>query len=184
VDNYQQPKRSFGFVNKAYQPLLVNFEFGKRRWSRDEPFSGGIWVVNDLYQDYKKCNISLTIKDDQGRILQQEDYKIGDVERNSAKKFAELNAEFLDQVDRKFYLKLELTDKSGKIISGNDYFFLIGDQEAVTKKFNEMWDTRRANESKYHYGNYYRFYPALTGEDGKSYQSGTENPVPFGYPEK
>ena len=36
IDAYQKPKRSYDYVKRAYQPLLVCLDFTKRRWNREE----------------------------------------------------------------------------------------------------------------------------------------------------
>ena len=37
---FQTPKRSFDFVERAYQPLLVSLQFDQRRWLPGETFTG------------------------------------------------------------------------------------------------------------------------------------------------
>lgn len=184
VDNYQQPKNSYYFVQKAYQPLLVSFEFKKRRWDREEPFVGNIWVVNDYYQSYSKCNIKLEIKDDEGRVLTSSSFKVDELKENSAESFFPIEEKVLETVESKFYVELELSDKKGNILSKNDYFFLIGDQEAATARFNE-WKLERIEQENEHgsYGSYYHFFKELTGQDGVKYESGTQTPRAIGYEE-
>lgn len=184
VDNYQKPKNSYYFVQKAYQPLLVNFEFKKRRWDTKEPFVGNIWVVNDYYKSYENCTVEFTMKDDNGKVLAEQIFDIDKVEENSAKSFFPIEEKVLKTVDKKFYVELKLKDKKGNEISHNDYFFLIGDQAEATKYFNEWKLERLANENdNAHggYGSYYHFFPALTGEDGQKYESGTQTPRAHGY---
>lgn len=182
VDNYQQPKRSYDFVKKAYQPVLVNFEFAKRRWSNDEPFVGSIWVVNDLFESYQDCSLRIEIKGDEGKVLLKKSFEISTIDENSAKSFFDIDAPVLKGVMDKFYVSLVLTNKKGKVLSANNYFFLIGDQEAATSAFNEMGAKRKAIEAKYHYGNYYMFFDEMRRENGKDYQSGTERPKAYGFP--
>ncbi|NMH89670.1 beta-mannosidase [Flavivirga algicola] len=183
VDNYQVPKRSYNFVKKAYQPLLINLGFKKRRWSKNEPFTGELWVVNDLFEDYKGCKATITFKNEKGMELDSQIFSIGTVKANSAKKFKDISANVMNNVDTRVFVELQLTDTSGKMVSSNDYFFLIGDQKEAAKKFNQMRDKRRVLESEYGYGNYYRFYDDIVGEQGKSYQSGTQIPRARGYRE-
>ncbi len=184
IDNYQQPKRSYYFVKKAYQPLLINFDFKKRRWSNKEPFKGEIWVINDLYQSYENCQVKFEIKNEAGKVLSTKTFKIEKIEENSAKSFFAIEEAVLKDVKTKFYVTLELTDKSGKVISANDYFFLIGDQEAASAQFKEWMKKRAALESKYDYGNYFRFFDEITRQNGKNYESGIQIPRAAGYPEK
>ncbi|ANQ47549.1 beta-galactosidase [Flammeovirga sp. MY04] len=182
VDNYQKPKRSFDFVKKAYQPTLISFDFKKRRWSNKEKFTGSIWVINDYYEQYKGCSAKLIIKNDDGKVLTEKTYKIGNVKENSAQKFEEISEKVLDNVMEKFFVELELTDQKGKVISSNDYFFLIGDQKADSDKFKVWMKERMDLENKYGlYGSYYHFFNDFTGENGGNYDSDTQTPRAFGF---
>ncbi len=176
VDNYQEPKRSYNFVKKAYQPLLINLGFKKRRWSKNEPFIGELWIVNDLFENYKGCKATIVFKNENGKELESQIFDIGTVQANSAKKFKDISADVMKNVDKRVFVELQLIDAFGKTISSNDYFFLIGNQKEATKKFNQMRDKRRVLESEYGYGNYYRFYDDITGNQGKKHQSGTQIP--------
>ncbi|WP_298534374.1 glycoside hydrolase family 2 protein [uncultured Algibacter sp.] len=184
VDNYQETKRSYDFVKKAYQPLLINIAFNKRRWSKNEPFKCELWVVNDLFENYKKCKATIILKNELGKQLKSETFDIGDVKANSAKKFEDISADVLSEVDKQIFVELELKDSKGNVLSSNDYFFLIGDQKEATQKFIQMRDARRVLETKYGYGNYYRFFNDVTGEEGQNYQSETETPRASGFEKK
>ncbi len=179
VDNYQQKKRSYYHVQKAYQPLLVNFEFKKRRWHNNEPFTGSIWVVNDFYKNYKDCKIAFTIKDDKEKVLKSKTFDVDKIEENSAEKFFDIKENVLDKVNEKFYVTLKLTDKDGKEISHNNYFFLIGDQEKATKHFN-AWREKRLkqenDEGRAGYGSYYNFFEDFTEQNGHKYESERQTP--------
>lgn len=181
VDNYQEPKRSYDFVKKAYQPLLINLGFEKRRWSKNELFKAELWIVNDLFENYKTCKATIVFKNEQGKQLLSKTFDIDKVKENSAKKFEDISADVLSGVDKRVFVELQLKDASGQLISSNDYFFLIGDQKEATKQFNAMRDERRVLESEYGYGNYYRFFDDMTGGQGKVYQSGTEIPRARGF---
>ena len=182
IDNYQKPKNSFNFVKKAYQPLLVNFEFKKRRWHTDEPFIGNIWVVNDFYKEYKNCTVEFKIKDASGKILNAQNFDIKKIEENSAKQFFEIKEDVLASVKDRFVVELEMKDTAGNIISANDYFFLIGDQQEATKYYNS-WKQKRIEQENLHgrYGSYYHFYKEFTGQDGAKYESGKQIPRAIGF---
>ena len=53
MDGYQEKKLSYEYVKRAYQPLLVNLDFERRRWHNDENFKGAIWIINDLYESIR-----------------------------------------------------------------------------------------------------------------------------------
>lgn len=182
VDNYQQPKRSFDYVKAAYQPLLVSFEFEKRRWNAGEMFKGNIWAINDFYQTYEKCVAECTIKNVHGRKIFNKAFALDQIEGNSSKKFFSIETELPKKMEGEFTMELTLSDATGKQISRSDYLFLIGDQTAAKKQFKEWGVQLRAKNLKYTYGNYYRFFPELTREQGKDYQSDTEHPRASGFP--
>lgn len=182
VDNYQQPKNSYYFVQKAYQPLLVNFEFKKRRWDTKEPFVGNIWVVNDFYKSYENCKVKFEIKNDAGKVLSSKTFDIEKIEENSAKSFFSIEEKVLRSVEDKFFVTLELTDDDGQVVSENDYFFLIGDQAAASARFKE-WKVERLEQENKHggYGSYYHFFEDFTGQNGKKYESGIQTPRAIGF---
>ncbi|GHB75012.1 glycoside hydrolase family 2 protein [Persicitalea jodogahamensis] len=179
VDNYQQTKWSYDFVKTAYQPLLVNLNFEKRRWANHEPFKGEVWVVNDLYKRYPDCTIKVDILDSQRRKLSSTSHKVAAIEENSAAKLFDIQENVLGKVSDKFHIHLSLTDKNGKELSANDYMMLIGDQRLAARKFKEMGTEIRRKNGKFKYGNYYQFFPALI--EG-TYDSQTQNPRAEGFP--
>ncbi len=182
IDNYQKPKRSFNYVQKAYQPLLVNFEFTKRRWSNSEAFTGNIWIINDFYKNYSNCKVKLDIKGDDGTVLASKQFTVANIAENSAKSFFEVREKVLKTVKEKFYVDMVLTDSKGEVISKNDYFFLIGDQKAASKRFKE-WKVERLEQENKHgaYGSYYHFFKEFTGQDGHKYESGEQVPRAIGF---
>jgi len=138
VDNYQQPKKSFYYVQRAYQPLLVSLKFDRRRWQNNEPFKGELWIVNDLYKDYSACTLKMNIRDHSGTELLAKSYDIKAIESNSSRMFIEFKEVVLDGVKDSFNVDLVLLDRDGKELSKNTYLFLIGDQQAATKKMKEL----------------------------------------------
>ncbi|MFI3322408.1 MAG: hypothetical protein R3Y50_07790 [Rikenellaceae bacterium] len=181
IDAYQKPKRSYEFVKRAYQPLLVSLDFTRRRWHNDEPFKGALWIVNDLYEEYKGCEIKMSVKDDNGIVLKSEKFDVKTIGENSAFKVDDISWDVLSKVDKKFYVELSLTDKDGKEISANEYFFLIGDQKEATLEFNKMNKEMLESSQEYTGGNYLRYYPEVLNEDGKTYESGTQIPRAKGF---
>ena len=161
---------------------MVNFQFTKRRWHNDEPFVGNIWVVNDLYEEFKNCEVKFEVKDDAGKVLNSQSFDIKKIEENSAKSFFSIKEDLLASVKEKFYVTLEMKDKDGKVISANDYFFLIGDQQEATKYYNE-WEKERVKQENLHgrYGSYYHFFKEFTGQDGAKYESGNQIPRAIGF---
>ncbi|WP_066631467.1 glycoside hydrolase family 2 protein [Labilibacter marinus] len=176
IDNYQKPKRSYEFVKRSYQPLLVNLNFEKRRWHKDEAFEGEIWVVNDLYENFGKSTIELEIKDDNGNVIQTSKYDVAKVAENSAKKFFDVDFKVLNKVDKQFTVHLNMRDSKGKSISANEYLFLIGDQKEASAQFKKMGEESRKRTGEFTYGNYFRFFENVVRENGKDYESDVEQP--------
>ncbi|SDX79045.1 beta-mannosidase [Lutibacter oricola] len=174
IDNYLQPKRSFDFVKTAYQPVLVNLNFEKRRWKNSETFKGEFWIVNDLYKAYKNCKVSYSVLDDDKKVLKKSSFEVKKIEENSSKQFIEFEAKVLKKVKKNFYVEVELTDSNGTVLSSNNYMFLIGDQKADAAKFDKMGEEIRNRNTEYSYGNYYRFFEKMTGENKKTLESKTD----------
>ncbi len=182
VDNYQQPKRSYEFVKRAYQPVLASLQFDKRRWNKDESFEGELWIINDLYESYEDCTIDVRIKNDSGKVVTKNSYKVHSIEPNSSARIGELEKDVLSKVDEKFYVELVLKSKLGETLSENEYMLLIGDQEAASKYYLE-WGTRLGAERREHTpANYYRFFPAMMDEGEGALSGDGETPRARGFP--
>lgn len=182
VDAYQQPKRSFYYVQKAYQPTLVSLDFTRRRWHKNETFKGDIWVVNDLYTKYKNCEVLWTAKNDKGQVLASGSKKIGSVKEDSAKKFFSIEVKGLNKTDKKFTVHLTLKNK--EVISENDYMFLIGDQKKASAHMKAMQKEMMGRVREYTYGNYLRFFPSMVNQDGANRESDMQTPRAVGFPQK
>ena len=201
IDGYGQAKKSLEYVRRAYQPLLVNLDFKRRRWHKNENFKGSIWIDNDLYRTYKNCTVTIKVISGGQKVIMNKSYRIKKIEQNSASKYIDINTPLLNigtsikkftgdenvseavnfaspelpSNDKVFYVILSLKNSEEKEISYNQYFFLIGDQAEATKKMNEMGKEGGKNISTYTYSNYYQFYPSINGK-GKMRQSDKEIP--------
>lgn len=165
IDNYQQPKRSYDYVQRAYQPLLVSLEFDRRRWKSDETFRGRLWIVNDTFQEYGDCTLLASICDESGAEIRELRMDVSAIAPDSAKLLSEFRWEIADQVKDRFTVQLTLLDRTEKVLSSNEYMLLIGDQEAARQKMQEMGRQMSTRSHEYTYGNYYRFFPQMIGED-------------------
>ncbi len=181
MDGYQEKKLSYDYVKRAYQPLLVNLDFERRRWHTNENFKGAIWIINDIYKSHKGLTVEMCVKNDAGDVVKSDKFPVKSIGENCAFKLTDINWKVLDGVKEKFYVEMSLKDKNGKELSANHYFFLIGDQKEATLRMNEMNLEERASISKHTNGNYLRYYPAIVGEDGESYNSQNEIPRAKGY---
>ncbi|MFI3248433.1 MAG: hypothetical protein R3Y39_04815 [Rikenellaceae bacterium] len=181
MDGYQEKKLSYDYVKLAYQPLLVCLDFERRRWHTDENFKGAIWIINDLYETYKGLSVAMCVKDDAGNVVKSDKFDVKSIGENCAFKLTDIDWDVLDGVEKKFYVEMSLTDKSGNELSKNNYFFLIGDQKEATLRMNEMNKEESESISKYTNGNYLRYFPAIVGEGGENYNSQIEIPRAYGY---
>ena len=176
VDNYQQPKRSYRYVQRAYQPLLVNLQFDRRRWKQDEPFLGQLWIVNDTYQEYKDCKIKLVVTDEQDAQLHEQSIDVASIGTDSSKSITDISWDIAKQVNQQFQVSLSLLDSGGKEISQNEYLLLIGDQAAARKQMKAMGQAQAESNKAFTYGNYYRFFPDMIQQKDRDWQGQTQTP--------
>ena len=164
VDYYQEKKRSFDYVKNAYQPLLVNLQYNKRRWLPGEEFQASIWVVNDHLHEYKNGKIALRFLDQDKEVLKTKVIEIETIAADSSKDFGLVSCMVPGKIGDKFYVELELSDENEIELSSNNYMLLVADQEEAKKKLREIGG--EAIELKYKYGvaNYYRYFKGLGGE--------------------
>lgn len=166
VDYYQQPKISYEYVKMAYQPVLVSLEHKRRRWLPGEQFEGKIWVVNDLYKDFKSCNAEITFFDNNKKEVKKETVKVGNVSGDSSNEFATVNCKVPGKLGDQFHVALKLTDKSGKVLSENKYLLLVGDEKVDLPRLREIGQEAIDKKAKYGSHNYLRYFDGLNGTRG------------------
>ena len=145
VDYYLQPKKSHYFIQKAYQPLLVTLQYERRRWMPDEEFTGKIWVVNDFMKDFKGCEAKIRFLDNAKNVVKEETVKIGDVAEDSSNELATVKCPVPGKMGEKFYVEIEMTNKTGEKVSANNYMFLVADQAKdleIYKKYGVKFKER------------------------------------------
>lgn len=146
VDYYLQPKESHYYIQKCYQPLLITLQYERRRWMPGETFEGKIWIVNDYIKDFKGCNAILKVLDDEKQLVEEQIIKIGKVEEDSAEEITDISFVVPGKMGDTFYVEIEMTDQSGKIVSANDYLLLVDDQQKALeyyKKYGKKYRERR-----------------------------------------
>ena len=116
VDYYQETKRSYDYVLRAYQPLLVSLQYPRRRWLPGEIFTGNIWVVNDYLRNYRNCTAEIKFLDRDKKVFKKESLKIGDVSEDSSKAFNDVSCKVPGKLGEKFYIELALLDNKGNQI--------------------------------------------------------------------
>ena len=166
VDYYMEKKKSFFDVQRAYQPLLISLQFDKRRWSPKEEFVGKLWVVNDFYEEYKNCKVSVKILDKNKEVFFEKNISIKKIAGDSAKEFVEIKSEVPGKSGDLFYVELNLFDENKKLISANEYLLMVGNQKRELKKIKAIGAEAMEIKQKYGWANYYRYFKGLGGEDG------------------
>jgi len=181
VDNYQVPKRSYDYVQRAYQPLLVSLRFDRRRWKDDETFKGQLWIINDTYRAYQNCRIALTVCDERGKDLNKQGIEVATIAPDSSASIGDVAWPIAGQADKHFTIFLSLTDAQGKEISSNEYMLLIGDQEAAREKMREFGAVLSKTSNEFTCGNYYRFFPDMIKQKDQDWQGQTQTPRAAGF---
>ncbi len=168
VDYYVRPKKSYYFIQTAFQPVLVNLEYHKRRWLNGEDFEASLWVVNDYHKSFKNSTIELRITDKQGKLLKEDSVKEADIKADSSKKFKDIKWKVPENLKEGFDLELALKDSKGVRISNNDYSFLIGDEQLLRERLKRR--AKKVGEHRRKHGqrlNHYRMFPSLGAEEIK-----------------
>lgn len=141
VDYYGHPKKSYAYVQKAFQPLLVSIAYEKRRWMPNETFKGSIWVVNDLYKTHQdvSCTVKYMNANGNGTAILIETL---DIKENTAEEKFLIEQKIIGEIGQTF--RLEVCLKKGKeILSENDYKFIIGNQEEARQRGEEYYHIHR-----------------------------------------
>ena len=166
VDYYQQPKISYEYVKMAYQPLLVSLQHDRRRWLPGEEFVGKLWVVNDLYQKFKACQAEVSFLDVKKNEVKSEMIELGDIDPDSSKEYATVKSKVPGELGDQFYVEVELTDRSGKVVSSNQYLLLVADEKVDLPRLREIGQEAIDKKQKYGSHNYLRYYEGLNGTRG------------------
>ncbi|MGQ1787616.1 MULTISPECIES: glycoside hydrolase family 2 protein [unclassified Saccharicrinis] len=176
VDYYQQPKISYSYVKNAFQPLLVSLQHDRRRWLPGEQFEGKIWVVNDFYKEFKACKVDVVFLDNNKKEVSRETINIGNINGDSSKEYATVNCKVPGKLGDKFFVELEMRDKSGEVVSVNDYLLLVGDEKVDLPRLREIGQEAIDKKEKYGPHNYFRYFEGLNGTRGVK-QADEEMPV-------
>jgi beta-mannosidase len=165
VDYYQIPKRSYDFVRRAYQPVLVSLELAKRRWLPGEDFQCRIWIVNDLHREFRDCTLSVKISDAGGRNLSEKTIAVNSVAADSSARYETLAWKVLGNVGETFRLDAVLHDIDGRIISASHYVLLVADQQRARRECRQRAEGLQQIRSRFPTADYYRFFPELFGQN-------------------
>ncbi|MFY0625005.1 MAG: hypothetical protein JXR07_01840 [Reichenbachiella sp.] len=166
VDYYQQPKISYDYVKMAYQPLLVSLQHDRRRWLPGEDFIGKIWVVNDLYQEFKSCNAEVVFYDTNKKEVKRETIEIGNITPDSSKDFATVKCKVPGELGDQFFVEIKLMGKNGDMISQNKYLLLVADEKVDLPRLREIGQEAIDKKKKYGSHNYLRYFDGLNSTPG------------------
>lgn len=164
IDYYGVEKKSFDYVKKSYQPLLPTMQYPKRRYLPGEQFQANMWVVNDYYEAYQDVVYTCDIYDQNDVKLASFDKVINIGENESVEHFA-IDWMVEGSEGDVFKVKVQLADKEGIILSDNEYFVLILDQDKAKLEAYNMYLNMKAGKTKYGRKSYYQFAPELLVED-------------------
>lgn len=162
VDFYKQPKISYEYVKRAFQPLLVSLEHHKRRWNPGETFQGKVWVVNDLFRDYTNCLLRVKFLDSDKMLVKEESFDLRRISGDSSEEKAEINLKVPGERGDMFHVQLSLTDQEGNSLSENEYFLLVDDQEEAKEMLKMMGKEAAARNNRAL--RTIRYFPELMGE--------------------
>ncbi len=180
VDYYQEKKRSFDYVKKAYQPLLLTLKHNSRRWLPGEEFKGELWVVNDYYESFKACKATIKFLDDKKSVVKQMSYDFEEISKDSASKFVDVSCKVPGVLGDKFYVEMNLTDREGNELSVNDYLLLVADKIKDKKELKAIGKEAFDIKQKYGWANYFRYYPGLGAEEGQK-EADEKMPIARGF---
>lgn len=147
VDYYGIPKKSYYYVQKAFQPLLPSLNYKKRRFLPGELFKAEVWVINDLYKEYNNIECKVEMFDESNNLLGLKLENIN-IEENSGKEFFEFENIVVGEIGGFFTLKITLT-QYGIVIGENDYKLLINDQEKARQDILEYYKIHREKTLEY-----------------------------------
>jgi beta-mannosidase len=147
VDYYGLPKKSYYYVQKAFQPLLGSLHYTKRRWLPNETFEGNLWIINDYYKEYKQIECRVEMFDADKRSLKAQSEWL-DVAENSSARYFDFSCQVKGELGSHFYIEILLMHH-GEILSSNEYKLLIDDQEEAKKRGLEYYQFHRQRTLKW-----------------------------------
>ncbi|MDC7235625.1 MAG: glycoside hydrolase family 2 TIM barrel-domain containing protein [Spirochaetales bacterium] len=157
LDYYGVKKESFDFVRQSYQPLLPSIQFDRRRWKPGELFSSEVWIVNDYHRDYEEAVCSWNILYN-GKVQSEGQRSSLTIAGDSSQKIADMKWQLPEDSNGTFDIAIEITDRTGTVLSSNRYKLLVGDQEAAKKQSLKYLAESQERVKKYGLSTY-RYWP-------------------------
>ena len=161
VDYFQEKKRSFDFVRRAYQPLLPSIQFAKRRWLPGQTFAGKLWITNDFSHAFDNCTLEAHITDAAGTVVHKTSTPLSSIPADSSATISDLTWKVAGQIGDTFRVNLTLTGSDGKTLSTNYYDLLVGDQDKARKECADLSAKFRAIRDNFPTSSYSRYFPGI-----------------------
>lgn len=165
VDYFQQPKRSYDYVQRACQPLLVSLKCDKRRWLQGETFRAELWIVNDLHTPFEECTMHVEITGNRGSRLLTKSYSVSRIAADSSAPYETLQWKVEGELGGTFRVAASLHSADGQVLSSNQQVLLLADQEQARKQCRQRAGQLREVKAKFPTADYYRFFPELSGPE-------------------
>lgn len=136
VDYYRQPKLGYKALQKAFQPILISAQWGRKKLVAGVNIFDAIYVVNDYHRDFLEVTVTLTFESEDQEVVLREERMIN-IKRDSNERIIDggiTNQNWIlpvGLVEGKYYLHMKLIDSFGKTLSENDEQFLVVHTSAI-----------------------------------------------------
>jgi len=122
VDYYLEPKAGYEAVKSAYAPLQLSLTPAKRWCRSGDRFCAQVWLVNDLYKEWRHCTASIRlISEGQSSLVWTAQT---DVVADSSRQLGEVSWPVPEGVGG-FLVELELRDSQDEVLTTNEYAFKV-----------------------------------------------------------
>jgi hypothetical protein len=124
-----------------------------------------VFRVNDLYQEFNDCTLSVEITDGQGRQLVSRAYSVDEVLADSSARCETFEWKVDGKLGGTFRVAASLHGPKRRLLSANHQILPIADQEKAREQCQERAARLQAIKAGFHRADYYRFFPELSGPD-------------------
>ncbi|MFA0088148.1 glycoside hydrolase family 2 [Vibrio sp. 10N.286.49.C2] len=159
VDYYGEKKRSFGYLKRAYQPLLPSLAFHKRRWKSGEEFNAELWIVNDYQHEHRDLILEWQVMY-QGQPTGRKDQVQISVKPDSSESISKVSWLIPGDADGTFDIECIIREQNGNVVATNLYTLLIGDQEKAKAQSLAYLAQAKKRLEKHGHG-VYRYWPEM-----------------------
>jgi beta-mannosidase len=122
IDFDRIPTQVFYTVQKSFAPVCASLEYDRDIWKVGDPFSCGIWAINDQWEPIPEATIRWRILDDHMTQSAAGEWSLS-IPSDSSRKIGSAEWTVLGRGPHE--LRAEVKDKSGQIVSENVYPFTV-----------------------------------------------------------